>query len=219
MLSEEQEKLNQLVEERMRQVMYGTEELPPLLDIPSQENATTSSDSEGNDNKVNNEVISNIPPAPQPISTMQSTPVSAMPVGVQVVSTTSPTETTTVIKDDKKVSTRKANSSKKEAIDVDQVAQNLVANFSTMDKLAIHELLLQIIGKSSSGLAKSLNMSPGNIILTSIRGGRQISAKNLDAVINAFLTDPNIEARPQVKALITKDLFLNEVKKEETASI
>ena len=203
----------------MRQVMYGTEELPPLLDIPSQENATTSSDSKGNDNKVNNEVISNIPPAPQPISTMQSTPVSAMPVGVQVVSTTSPTETTTVIKDDKKVSTRKANSSKKEAIDVDQVAQNLVANFSTMDKLAIHELLLQIIGKSSSGLAKSLNMSPGNIILTSIRGGRQLSAKNLDAVINAFLTDPNIEARPQVKALITKDLFLNEVKKEETASI
>ena len=199
--------------------MYGTEELPPLLDIPSQENATTSSDSKGNDNKVNNEVISNIPPAPQPISTMQSTPVSAMPVGVQVVSTTSPTETTTVIKDDKKVSTRKANSSKKEAIDVDQVAQNLVANFSTMDKLAIHELLLQIIGKSSSGLAKSLNMSPGNIILTSIRGGRQLSAKNLDAVINAFLTDPNIEARPQVKALITKDLFLNEVKKEETASI
>lgn len=199
--------------------MYGTEELPPLLDIPSQENATTSSDSEGNDNKVNNEVINNIPPAPQPISTMQSTPVSAMPVGVQVVSTTSPTETTTVIKDDKKVSTRKANSSKKEAIDVDQVAQNLVANFSTMDKLAIHELLLQIIGKSSSGLAKSLNMSPGNIILTSIRGGRQLSAKNLDAVINAFLTDPNIEARPQVKALITKDLFLNEVKKEETTSI
>ena len=203
----------------MRQVMYGTEELPPLLDIPSQENTTTSIDGEGNDNKVNNEVISNIPPAPQPISTMQSTPVSAMPVGVQVVSTTSPTETTTVIKDDKKVSTRKANSSKKEAIDVDQVAQNLVANFSTMDKLVIHELLLQIIGKSSSGLAKSLNMSPGNIILTSIRGGRQLSAKNLDAVINAFLTDPNIEARPQVKALITKDLFLNEVKKEETASI
>lgn len=199
--------------------MYGTEELPPLLDIPSQENTTTSTDGEGNDDKVNNEVISNIPPAPQPISTMQSTPVSAMPVGVQVVSTTSPTETTTVIKDDKKVSTRKANSSKKEAIDVDQVAQNLVANFSTMDKLAIHELLLQIIGKSSSGLAKSLNMSPGNIILTSIRGGRQLSAKNLDAVINAFLTDPNIEARPQVKALITKDLFLNEVKKEETASI
>lgn len=199
--------------------MYGTEELPPLLDIPSQENTTTSTDGEGNDDKVNNEVISNIPPAPQPISTMQSTPVSAMPVGVQVVSTTSPTETTTVIKDDKKVSTRKANSSKKEAIDVDQVAQSLVANFSTMDKLAIHELLLQIIGKSSSGLAKSLNMSPGNIILTSIRGGRQLSAKNLDAVINAFLTDPNIEARPQVKALITKDLFLNEVKKEETASI
>lgn len=199
--------------------MYGTEELPPLLDILSQENTTTSTDGEGNDDKVNNEVISNIPPAPQSISTMQSTPVSAMPVGVQIVSTTSPTETTTVIKDDKKVSTRKANSSMKEAIDVDQVAQNLVANFSTMDKLAIHELLLQIIGKSSSGLAKSLNMSPGNIILTSIRGGRQLSAKNLDAVINAFLTDPNIEARPQVKALITKDLFLNEVKKEETASI
>ena len=169
---------------------------------------------------MNNEVISNIPPAPQPISTMQSTPVSAMPVGVQVVSTTSPIETTAVaINENKKGSTRKANSSKKEAIDVDQVAQNLVANFSTMDKLAIHELLLQIIGKSSSGLTKSLNMSPGNIILTSIRGGRQLSAKNLDAVLNAFLTDPNIEARPQVKALITKDLFLNEVKKEETASI
>lgn len=204
----------------MRQVMYGTEELPPLLDIPSQENTTTSTDGEGNDDKVNNEVISNIPPAPQPISTMQSTPVSAMPVGVQVISTTSSTETTAAaINENKKGSTKKANSNKKEAIDVDQVAQNLVANFSTMDKLAIHELLLQIIGKSSSGLAKSLNMSPGNIILTSIRGGRQLSAKNLDAVVNAFLTDPNIEAHPQVKALITKDLFLNEVKKEETASI
>ena len=204
----------------MRQVMYGTEELPPLLDIPSQENTTTSTDGEGNDDKVNNEVISNIPPAPQPISTMQPTPVSAMPVGVQVVSTISQTETTSAaINDDKKGSTKKANSSKKEAINVDEVAQNLVANFSTMDKLAIHELLLQIIGKSSSGLAKSLNMSPGNIILTSIRGGRQLSAKNLDAVVDAFLIEPYIEAYHQFKALNTKDPSINEVKKEETASI
>ena len=51
-------------------------------------------------------------------------------------------------------------------------------------------------------------MSPANVILTSIRGGRQLSEKNLDVVVNALLTDPNIETRPQVKALITKDLFL-----------
>ena len=85
-----------------------------------------------------------------------------------------------------------------------------------MEKMHIHESLLTIMGKSSSGVAKSLGMAPGNIILTSIRGGRQLNEKNLNLVLNAFLTDPQIEARPEVKALINKELFLNKAIAEVT---
>lgn len=206
-MSTEQQDLNQLIEERMRQVIYGTDELPPLIHTPEQAVSNEKVDVVEEATVVSTPTIAtdtiSIPQAPQPI---MNTPVSAMPTGIPVVSAPASTDS---ISEKKAPTIKKSNSShKKEPINIDQVAETLVANFVTMDKMAIHESLLQIIGKSSSGLAKSLNMSPANVILTSIRGGRQLSDKNLDVVVNAFITDPNIEARPQIKALITKDLFL-----------
>lgn len=203
-MSTEQQDLNQLIEERMRQVMYGTDELPPLIQSQQQVASNEKVDVVKEVTTTTTDTMS-IPQAPQPITNV---PVSAMPTGVPVVS--APTATVPIVGENAPATKKSAHSAstKKEPINVDQVAETLVANFATMDKMAIHESLLQIIGKSSSGLAKSLNMSPANVILTSIRGGRQLSEKNLDAVVNAFITNPNIEARPQVKALITKDLFL-----------
>jgi len=186
--------------------MYGIDELPPLIQSPEQ---TVSNEKVDVVEEVTTTATAtntmSIPQAPQPITNV---PVSAMPTGVPVVS--APTATVPTVGENAPVTKKRAHSTstKKEPVNVDQVAETLVANFATMDKMAIHESLLQIIGKSSSGLAKSLNMSPANVILTSIRGGRQLSEKNLDIVVNALLTDPNIEAHPQVKALITKDLFL-----------
>lgn len=204
-MSTEQQDLNQLIEERMRQVMYGTDELPPLIQSPEQTASNEKVDVVEEVTTTSSTNTMSIPQAPQPIT---NTPVSAMPTGVPVIS--APTATVPIVGENAPATKKSAHSAstKKEPINVDQVAETLVTNFATMDKMAIHESLLQIIGKSSSGLAKSLNMSPANVILTSIRGGRQLSEKNLDAVINAFITNPNIEARPQVKALITKDLFL-----------
>ena len=249
---EEQDRLNDLISQRMRSVLYGSEGLPPLSPIPvdevdvnneqheeevamSEQSTNTTPLTVSSMQQMINSEFNTTPvatPVASPVSTQATTPVatpvaapvSAMPAGVPVVTVFLPTDVenrATEPNDEApttptKKTTKSGSKSKKAEVNIDEVASYLVQNHASMEKMHIHESLLTIMGKSSSGVAKSLGMAPGNIILTSIRGGRQLNEKNLNLVLNAFLTDPQIEARPEVKALINKELFLNKAVAEVT---
>lgn len=167
------------------------------------------------DSSVGNTPVVSIPtiasPMVDPISTY-----NAPTVGVVAA----PTVETPIQNETKEVVVKKkatVSKSSKKTIDKDAIAADLVANFANMDKMAIHNALLDIMGKSSSGITKSLGLMPGNLILNSIRGLRQLNEKALRLVVDAFKNDPSIASRPQILALITDDLFLNPKVKEEVS--
>ena len=144
-----------------------------------------------------------IPTIPQAQNVPQVAPimpgVTPAPV-VNIPQQTTPTTTT------KQTSTQSLYK-KKAAENLANLEVITIQNWATLSNEIRYENMVKIIGLSSAKVAASLGMQPANRVTQAVRGQRPFKPEIVQLVYNWFMNNDELMKHPQLRALVTPDLF------------
>ena len=82
-----------------------------------------------------------------------------------------------------------------------------IQNWASLSNEIRYENMVKIIGLSSAKVAAALGMQPANRVTQAVRGQRPFKPEIVQIVYNWFMSNEELMKHPQLRSLVTPDLF------------